>query len=233
MKPSIHRNVIRGLLIVFGVPAGVLMLIVTLGFISMLLQPIGIHLSISDVLTSTFVLLPVIVVGLFMRWAGSIKTGNLILKTGSGAFIAFLLAATVFSTANTNHLVRSADQIAVPAGYNRVIAENAVNDDDLVPETLLPCIDFQADGCPSMNRTWEGEKNQLLSRQDLEKLIKDNNMEDQLTIKEENCLEDDKNPPEDRSCWAHGTIAGYESYIAMQNSYGEPSITLSMRAPRN
>lgn len=231
MKPK-SRILARILLILLVIPAGALCLALILGV--MIIDPLqatGIYISASDALIAIFLLMPVVAFGFYKRWTGSTKIGNRIFKIGAGAFIAFLVVATLFSTASTNNMVEIANRVTIPAGFDRVIAENAINDDDLTPDSLLPCLDLQADGCPSMNRTWERAEADLLYRADLEKLIKENGLDANLTIKDENCREDDGQAQERRSCWAYGSIDGYDAYLNTTNSYGSPSITLSLREP--
>lgn len=129
-----------------------------------------------------------VVVGVIALVLNSLKKRRIALIL-SGATVllitVFMVASGFLEAARTNEMLRAADDLAVPEGFKlgnvpgrtrRIVQATA----------FLPCLAVTAP-CPSLHRQWSGPEGQGMTREDVERIIRDSGWQGKLVINEDNC----------------------------------------------
>ena len=128
-----------------------------------------------------------VVVGVIALVLNSLKKRRLALILSSATVLlitAFVVASGFLEAARTNEMLRAADDLAVPQGFK---LGSGNRQERIVQATaFLPCGAVTAP-CPSLHRQWEGPEGQNMTREDLERIIRDSGWQGKLVINEENC----------------------------------------------
>lgn len=131
-----------------------------------------------------------------------------------------VLANGLIETARTNEMLNVADGIAVPERFGPGKAED-FRDGRIVRATaLLPCMAVTAP-CPSLHRQWSAPQGLEVTREDLEKIIRDSGWQDRLVIDEEHCKLTYTNSNVIR-CHANGVLDGFETDVSISQTRGDP-----------
>jgi hypothetical protein len=132
---------------------------------------------------------------------------------------AWVAGSGLIETARTNRILKVADALAVPAGFEPGKAEN-FRDERIVRATaFMPCLAVTA-RCPSVHRQWSAHEGTVLSRADLENIIRDSSWQDSVIIEAKGCQFTYTNSSS-ISCQASGRIGEYDVWLNLSQTKGD------------
>lgn len=133
---------------------------------------------------------------------------------------AFVIASGFLEAARTNEMLRAADDLAVPAGFELGNVPGRTAGRIVQATAFLPCLAVTAP-CPSLHRQWSGREGQDMTREDLERIIRDSGWQGQLVINEENCELQYTNSSE-ITCEADGKLKDFDAELRLSQIRGDP-----------
>ena len=180
-----------------------------------------------------FSIMVTVVVGVIALVLTSLKKRQLAVILSSATVLlitAFVIASGFLEAARTNEMLRAADDLAVPEGFKpgnvpgrtgRVVQATA----------FLPCLAVTAP-CPSLHRQWSGPEGQGLTREDVERTIRDSGWQGKLAVNEENCELQYTNSSE-ITCEASGKLQDFDAQLRLDQIRGDAwRLYLTLRPER-
>lgn len=132
---------------------------------------------------------------------------------------AWVTGSGLTETARTNRILKVADALGLPAGFEPGRAEN-FRDERIVRATaFLPCLAVTA-RCPSVHRQWSAPEGKVLSREDLENMIRDSGWQESVVIEAKGC-EFTYTNSSNISCQATGRIGDYDAWLSLSQTTGD------------
>jgi hypothetical protein len=143
----------------------------------------------------------------------------------------WVLASGFIETARTNAMLRVADQLAVPEGFEPGKAEDFRGGRVVSATAFLPCMAVTA-YCPSLHRQWSGPELLELTRADLEEVIRRSRWQGTLVIDYQHCRLTYTNSNA-VSCSAEGVLGDFDTTLRISQTRGGPWwLGLSMEPAR-
>jgi hypothetical protein len=162
-----------------------------------------------------------VVVGIVALVLNSLKKGRtaVILSSATVLLItAFVVASGFLEAARTNQMLHAADDLAVPEGFKLGNVQGRTG--RIVQATaFLPCLAVTAP-CPSLHRQWSGPEGQDMTREDLERIIRDSGWQGKLVINEENCELQYTNSSW-ITCEARGKLQDFDAQLRLDQIRGD------------
>lgn len=163
-----------------------------------------------------------VVVGVIALVLNSLKKRRLALILSSATVLlitAFVVASGFLEAARTNEMLRAADDLAVPAGFKLGTLQGRTAERIVQATAFLPCGAVTAP-CPSLHRQWSGPEGQAMTREDLERIIRDSGWQGKLVINEENCELQYTNSNV-VTCEASGKLDDFDAELRLSQSRGD------------
>lgn len=174
-----------------------------------------------------------VVVGVIALVLNSLKKRRIALILSSATVLlltAFVVASGFLEAARTNEMLRAADDLAVPEGFKLGNVQGRT--ERIVQATaFLPCGAVTAP-CPSLHRQWSGREGQDMTREDLERIIRDSGWQGKLLINEENCELQYTNSSW-ITCEAGGKLQDFDAQLRLDQIRGDAwRLYLTLRPER-
>ena len=164
-----------------------------------------------------------VVVGVIALVLYSLKKRRIAVILSSATVLlitAVVIASGFLEAARTNEMLRAADDLAVPEGFKIGSVEGRTSERIVQATAFLPCLAVTAP-CPSLHRQWSGREGQDMTREDLERIIRDSGWQAQLVINEENCELQYTNSSE-ITCEANGKLKDFDAELRLSQIRGDP-----------
>lgn len=164
-----------------------------------------------------------VVVGVIALVLYSLKKRRIAVILSSATVLlitAFVIASGFLEAARTNEMLSAADDFAVPEGFKIGSVEGRTSERIVQATAFLPCLAVTAP-CPSLHRQWSGREGQDMTREDLERIIRDSGWQGKLVINEENCELQHTNSSE-ITCEADGKLKDFDAELRLSQIRGDP-----------
>jgi len=175
-----------------------------------------------------------VVVGVIALVLNSLKMRRIALILSSATVLlitAFVIASGFLEAARTNEMLRAADDLAIPEGFELGNVQGRTAGRIVQATAFLPCLAVTAP-CPSLHRQWSGPEGQGMTREDFERIIRDSGWQGKLVVNEENCELQYTNSSA-ITCEADGKLKDFDAELRLSQIRGDAWRLFFMLRPEN